>query len=403
METEHYSKQEQPPPQGAKPLNDEHLSAVGVQLLSSIKGDSETLHSSAERIEAEGFAAIATPLVEQVAETTGRETIIESNARHVEAVVAELGIDESPQNLSERDSLASLADFLLAASHSDTYDEGDKKIVRDMLESIAFIGEKELKEATKGIADYWKHQLTSNPRLQLLIQAIAYQTGAGNDGRSHKSAGLVLQNILDNFSSEEIDTYSGRIIFDSGDIDTTLHTKAVYVDDWSTSGTQMSQMYWNLDYLRAGGKIEEDEACLVAASADQIEQGISLGQETSMPVKAFYKAGMPEHRIQFEEAIVKSDAYPGYITGAHSSNDFTFDRYIGKLVYKARQKAAAGVDVPDILMNMPPLTRVTRRYYAYIDGRAKSHGSSAIEQINRNNGHSYYDDNDVLVFVDDRT
>jgi len=123
MVNQHYPEREQLPTQEAKGINVRRLRAIGAQPLSFINRDFETPYTGAERIKVEGFAVAAPSVAEQLADKTDRDTVIESNAGHYESVVAELGIDESPQNFSERDSLALLADFLFTASQGNTFDD----------------------------------------------------------------------------------------------------------------------------------------------------------------------------------------------------------------------------------------------------------------------------------------
>ena len=343
-----------------------------------------------ERLRDIGFAKEAPILAAQLATRQDRTNLVESNASYAVNVLQDLEVAKEAQVMTEGEALMGLADFLTAASATEALGEETNTIADEMLEKLAFIGETEMTEATKGLAAYFKQTLDSDENTQLLFQIIDTAAGAGSDGRSSKSAGRVMQKVLDNFSEKEIDEYGNRIIFDAYKANPDMHTKAILLDDWTISGTQMRQMHSNLSSYWTE-RIDEIEACLVVAPAELIEKGLQV-YEGRIPVKAFYKAATAEHHYEFEERVVKSDIYPGYVTGAHSSPDFNFDYFIGKLVKSATEKVAQGEPMPDVLLKMPPLTQVTRSTYKSENIHPR------IEQINRINGASYYDESGRIIF-----
>lgn len=368
------------------------LRRAGRALLSRVGLDRNDAYSPspiAADMEQRGFAKEAPSLLAQLGEKEMRRTIIESTSRN--------RVSTEPEALTEGEGIASLTEFLGVASENETFSQEDRDITADMLDNLAFIGDKELKEATEGIAIYWKQQLAQNPNLQLLIQVIESQQGAAADGRSAKSAGFILQNVLDHFSEEEIDMYRDRIIFNPHDSNSEYETKAVLLDDWSISGTQMRQLHYNLeDYSEA---IAATEICLVAAPQQLCDEGMSMYDGVRIPVKAYYKIPTPSREAAMAEEVVRSDIYPGYVTGAHSSVDFNFDHYIARLVEDAERQANEGHDVPVVLRTMPALTRIVRPY-SKAEWRATRH--PRIEQINKNNGHSYTDATGQFIFVRQR-
>jgi len=344
----------------------------------------------AERLRDIGFAKEAPTLTAQLETKQSRTNLVESNASYAVNVLQDLEVAKEAQVMTEGEALTGLADFLVAASATEALGEETNIIADEMLEKLAFIGETEMTEATKGLAAYFKQTLDSDKNTQLLFQIIDTAAGAGLDGRSTKSAGRVMQKVLDNFSEKEIDEYGNRIIFDIHKADPDMNTKAIILDDWTISGTQMRQMYSN--FSRYGYEhINEVEACLVVAPAELIEKGLQV-HKGRIPVKAFYEAATAEHQYVFEERVLKSDIYPGYVTGAHSSPDFNFDYFIGKLVKSATEKVAQGEPVPDVLLKMPPLAQVTR------SSRISENIHPRLEQINRINGASYYDETGRMIF-----
>ena len=273
----------------------------------------------------------------------------------------------------------------MVAQGCQALEESDRTKAGDMLAHMAFIGETEMDEATQGIAAYWKKDLEANPHLQILVQVIETQARASRTGRSQKSAGLVLERVLRNFTDKDLNRYSGRIIFDPEDISPALTTKAVLLDDRSISGTQLRQLATNLSDHEG---IDALEANLVVATQEAIERGFQLSDkdvENRMPLKAYYKASNPSLKVNLGTSVVLGDVYPGYVTGSHSSVDFNHDRFIAAIVREANDKAKRGEDVPEVLRQMPPLTQVTRRY---LHERVYS---SQVEEINRQNHKPYRD------------
>lgn len=351
-----------------------------------IKPRSErSMSAEAKFMELNGFVRDAPVLLDQIQDKDGRQNLVESHGRYHDAQVRDMGIRVEQTVLSEADNIQGLAEFLLEASKSNALNPEDRLVTGDMLRHLTVIGNKEMTEASRGIAALMKHQLNSDADLQILLQIIDQQSGASDDGRSKKSAGYVLRKVLDNFSEEDLERYKGRIIFDIHDVRKNMRTKALLLDDWSISGTQMRQMYDNLTLYGDMG-VDEIEACLVAAPGEAIERGLDVRESSRLPVKAYYRLSAPAHQAGMGKAIA-GDVYPGYVTGTHSSVDFNFDRYIGKLVSQTEAKQARGLNIPEILTKMPPLTQISRPYLGADYG--KYHRK--IEKINRDNGHSFFD------------
>jgi hypothetical protein len=351
-------------------------------MFQKLKGEHHRSERILDSMESNGFVRLAPHLSEQINDET-RGNIITGGSTYRDGTVQELSTPYQEVALSEKDSLAHLAQFLKTVEDSrEIVGVENAEIARSMSENLAFIGDKEFEEASSGIAQYWKEQLQRRDNLQLLVCVGGQHGGLMSDGRSQKSDGYLLDTILAHFSDDELERFTGRIIFNHTDISAGSTAKAVLLDDWTISGTQLRQAHSNLSYF--DDEVSEYEVCLVAASGASIRHGLDV-YKGNIPIRAYFKVNDPTNQAAMEKVLETNGAYPGYITGAHSSVDFNFDQSIARMVSEAAKQSEAGVDVPDILTTMPAATQVTRKYYE------RTNVQPNVERLNKVNGKSYYD------------
>lgn len=347
-----------------------------------------------QRFETVGFVKPAPSLDGQILDEDRTTAITSTTYRDKE--VSDLNVELHQGSTTEHDALIGLRDFLRAAKVGPGIvgDEG-AGIAGSMLESLAYIGSKEFDEASMGMAEYLKYQLKTRPDLRLLLLVGGQAGSFAKDGRSAKSDGYLLEKILSNFSDEEIVLYGSRLGTDPDEAaDKVYRTKAILLDDWSTSGTQLRQAYHNLTYRISDGSIDEVEALLVAASETRIKNSLSLQGGSTVPIKAYFQAEDPLVKADMGKVtIVDGDGYPGYITGTHSSVDFNFDRIIARMVASAVKKKELGHEVPDVLTTMPAVTQIDRQYDVL-----KRKTSPNIERFNRIKGKPYKNETGDWVF-----
>jgi len=301
---------------------------------------------AARLLETEHSVKNAPRLADQLKDTDRSNKIIYLHGKEVAGLTgtSEESERSSRKEISEQDALRDLDNFLKlvvdttpAGYSSMAYAEAEA-----LRESLTYIGEKEYKEATLGIATYWKAELDKNPDLQIF--AIAGEIGKTEAATRStkevliKSDDYMLENILSNFSDDELEQYGGRLIIDVEDITATRpqDLKVVLIDDWTISGNQLNNTA--TQFVNAHTEFEESvEVQLIAANETKIKHGMNLyrtnGAKYTMPLRAYYKA----HSSEMGE---KSGAH---ITGSHSSVDYDFELNIGMMV--SELKYGRGQDV----------------------------------------------------------
>ena len=255
-------------------------------------------------IEHRGYVCPARNFGEQAAET--------DRTTPYEYLGEEMRSPNVPSN--EHDGLVELSDFLEAHQ--------DDPMARGMLDSLTFIGEKELREAAAGIAAYWKHFLDSNPDARLCavaglsIPAEACSCCTPVRRGMVKSDRYIIERVLEHFTDEEQDKYRGRLLLGLNHVKVDgRRTKVVLIDDWIISGQQMGHVVHQLRNVR---RFYDIEINLVVATADLIENGFeSNGQRTT--VRSYFTA----HTATGPTEPSSGNAY---ITGIHSSVDRNFAR-----------------------------------------------------------------------------
>lgn len=272
-------------------------------------------------------------------------------------------------SMTETEALASLHSFLEDMSQDEDILKENRFTAKSMLENMTFIGEKEYKEASAAIAESWKYSLDSNPDLQICAVSDSISSSTGRI----KSDQYLSDTILSNFSDEELEKYSGRLVSHEEEItsENPDNVKVVLLDDWTISGGQMSQAIESFT-SRNPHLGQSVEVQLIAADSGRIESGFTTfdryGERTSIPTKAYYLAK------DSEEA-----AYGAHITGSHSSVDYDFENDISEMIKdKNREIDLANLDSPGNdeteHVTMPPMTNIVRPYREFdatLDNQAR--------------------------------
>jgi hypothetical protein len=224
------------------------------------------------------------------------------------------GLGSPNESSNEHEGLGQLADFLKAHAPNNP-------MARGMLDSLTFIGEAELHEATAGIAAYWKHFLDNNVNSQLCVVAGLSISAERCSCCMPTHKGMVrsdrymIERILEHFTEEELDGYRGRLLLGLNHVKMNdKPTKVVLIDDWIISGQQMGHVVSQLK----GRRYNDVEINLIAAPAELIENGfVSNGQRTT--VRSYFMA-------HTATGAVDPSSGTAYITGTHCSVDRNFAR-----------------------------------------------------------------------------
>ncbi len=253
--------------------------------------------------------------------------------------------------LTEHEGLVELDKFFKdsVADLSMSGEPEDRRLAQqaeELRDSLYFIGEGKLDEAASGFATLWKTKLQANPKQQLCVPLGVIRTGEMVGGPK-KSTELLFDRVMSHFTPEEHAAYDDRILTSLDSMrrngkDTTI----ILFDDWSKSGTQISNgLAAVMEHARGNRDVVEGtEVHLVAASDRQITDNRVMGY----PLKtyAYFNAGADEG----------TDSPKGpKVTGTHSSVDFGFEGPVEEIT--VRRNALH----PQQPVDMPPLTNVIRQ------------------------------------------
>lgn len=350
---------------------------------------------AAQRFETQGFVRPSIDLADQILDVS--RTNVLTTGRYETPLVSNLGIEKKESSKTEQEALIGLHEFLKTAGQNpDVVGEENTAIAASMVDSLAFIGKEELDEASAGFAEYFKKQLDDDENLQIITYVGFQSGGVARDGKSRKSDGYILEKVVAHFSDDEIQRYGDRFTTDIQDASDAYRTKVVMLDDWAVSGTQLRQADSDLRYSLEKDRIDETEACLVVASEDRIKNGLTTYGDKPLKIKAYFKSKDPKVKSDMASALtVEGDSYPGYVTGAHSSSDFNFDRRIAHMVASATEAKEAGVEVPEVLLSMPGGTMIDRPYRLKPDADRYPN----LDRFNKLHNKSHYDETGRYVHV----
>lgn len=259
---------------------------------------------------------------------------------------------------TEQQAAADLVDFLKQFVEAGQHAEQGPSIVdevaraQDMLENLTFIGETERLEAVKGLAAFWKSYLRENPANQICVVAGMRRS------KKVKSGEYLLNNIIGEFSDEELIEFQGRLVTELAQLTAEPEdAKVILLDDWIISGMQMTETIENIhtsrDFSRYSASVEIN---LVTCSRTRLEQGFDNGTSRT-PVRSYYLSKDAAKPTGYDE-------HGSYETGAHSSVDYDFEQgYIHPFLYKMYLMKEAGQEGSESLpSSMPGLTTIVRPY-----------------------------------------
>lgn len=305
-----------------------------------------------ERFNRDRFIKVAPDFSEQLQEDDRTNPIvyISDSDRALHGGTSDSEYSQSREMIPEIEALRELDVFLSVVEQELPGEHADK--ARSIRENLTYIGEKEYKEASAGIASYWKAELSQNPSLQILAVAgeIAKKVGRENANLPIKSDEYLLENILANFSDAELEQYAGRLIVDGNDVTAAPEdVRVILLDDWTISGSQIDHAH--LSFTKRYPELKDSiEVQLIAASESRITNGCGVytGARTDkyLPVKAYYKA--------HSSGDDYDDNYGIHVTGSHSSVDFDFEEKLADMVKALQEK--------DIAATMPAPTNIVRPY-----------------------------------------
>jgi hypothetical protein len=309
------------------------------------------------RIESRGYVKKAPRFADQVRDSSRTNTF-----RYARTPSSEDVDEASPDTfveLTEHDGLVGLRRFLkeYIKAPVDKSRHGltkRKQTARSMLQSLTFIGAKEYAEAAEGIGEYWKAYLNEDPRRQICIPpSISRQEGR------RKSDMYLAENILDSFSDDELERYSGRIVTEFVDIIAEPeNVKVILLDDWTISGSQMRGAFSGITSSKGLRPYATSvEVNLIVATTGRIEKGLTVkgwDASPSIPVSSYYLAHESVVNTEYEQQA--------HITGTHSSVDYDFESVIRDMIQD--REPGGGFKKPERQrLKMPPLTNIVRTYY----------------------------------------
>lgn len=273
-------------------------------------------------MESKGFAVNAPRFADQVSDKT-RKTVFVYN---------DMPTHHNPDGwptygATEHEGLNQLQGFLAEYTQDAERLGGNPFLVeqaQEMLENLTFIGDIEYKEAVRGIGQLWKDYLNSDPKHK--ICAIAGISGSLKYPGIRKSDNYTRDRILQTFTDEELEKYSGRIVpnIDALRGSPPEDVRVILVDDWAISGNQTRRLYNELmedpfftDYKKS------IEVNLIASSKNHIEEGLQVdpgGMEAGfLKLRSYYVSHYGDSSTSENE---------GYVTGLHSTVNFDFEEIV---------------------------------------------------------------------------
>jgi len=242
-----------------------------------------------------------------------------------------------------------------------------------ILESMTYITQQDLDQASEGLSNYWKGYLDEHPDNSVILIS-----------QQHKSSGYVADralSFLDEVDRERIESSASLSFYDrearrnlakdDGWLEQHMqHRKIVMVDDWISTGRQISHEYgrvlsalpWNDD---AGQRevyrqllIERSEINLLVDSKKRVEGGLELSYDAAvdgirLPIKSYW--------AKEESDTMTADLYGRpveaelLVTGSHSSTDDYFEVPCAEMVKVLK-------DEYGVAASMPPLANIQRPY-----------------------------------------
>lgn len=309
----------------------------------------ERASKAATRIERGGYADIAPSFAEQLADESRKTKFTYNNLpAHVDPAGWEEKETTEIEGLRDLDNF--LQSFIDATKQSDGSFEfpGEAEQAMSMLERLTFVGEKEYVAAARGLGAVWKAYLDGDPDRKLCV-ITAISNSKKYPGKQ-KSDQYLRQRIMDTFSEDDLERYSGRIV-DNLDViqdESPENVRVVLLDDWAISGRQISRVYnelaGDLVYQKFLGSVEVN---LLAAPQERLANGLEDPDDADrppIPVKAYYKSAYaPQARTSKNS----------HISGIHSTVNFGFGTPINSMV-KRLNKLGVEAQLPALASIVSP-------------------------------------------------
>jgi len=219
-----------------------------------------------------------------------------------------------------------------------------------MRTKLSFLGEKELEEATRGIALVWKNYLAEDTNRQICVPIGTIRTHEPEAQR--KSNEYLFERIIDEFTDAELAQYGQRIVIDPEHIKSKPEdTRIILLDDWTISGIQLNSGVRKVSQALDPKYKQRIEINLLVATEEQIRREREW-QGKGLPLKAYYRANeRPDHvPAPFRTSCP-------LVTGIHSSVDIGFEETIFKIVADRNRHLDS-----QHLLTAPPLTNIERQY-----------------------------------------
>jgi hypothetical protein len=318
-------------------------------------------------VEADGIIAHRQPgFTDQVTDDT-RQGLVRSMAEARYGLGSDISISGNVPKVyayTEQEALAQTMLLLEEAMTNPKIPEDLAVRAADIYENLSFIGEKELTEATRAIAEYWKMYLSNNPdSLIFVVTSKTFESESMESGddvieeidlghvSNNKSDDYIVDKVLSNFNDEELQKYGNRLLFSAAELteQESRAIKTIVLDDWIMSGQQMQD---TLDKVFEHMTPADLEINLVACNESRLAKGIIHSQVANpIPVKACFISHNANHSYA-------SEFGGAYLTAAHSSGDYPFEGTLEEIV-----TALNKVRVHEKAVYMPPLTNIVRPYY----------------------------------------
>jgi hypothetical protein len=301
----------------------------------------------------------APKLAEQVRDTTrtNKITYIKDQTHAIHTSTSDSYYKSNRESVSEQEALQQLDTFLATATELKKTVSNNRYglSAESMRDNLAFIGEKEYKEAAEGIANYWKTLLNTSERQQICV-IVGDIAKSGYRGQT-KSDEYLLDNILAHFSDKELEAYGARLTVDEEKLGSRPEdTKVVLLDDWTISGSQLGGVATR--FIARHPELEgQIEVQMIAASAARIKKGTldapgtyyggGTSKTSMIPIRAYFMAHNAAEGIDTSSGT--------HITGSHSSVDYDFENDIAHLADAMRYEGLGDG-------TLPPPTNIVRPY-----------------------------------------
>jgi len=305
---------------------------------------------AAANIESRGFAETAPSFESQLDDDSRTKPFIYN---HLPPHIEMDGWEEKA--MTEIDGLRDLDSFLhfflaVTKQYDGSYAyPNDAQQAQSILDNLTFIGEKEYEEAARGLAALWKNYLDGDPNRKLCV--LAKVSNSEKYPRKRKSDDYLRERVLDTFSDEDIQKYTGRIVTDLEHIqgEAPADVRVVLLDDWTISGRQLSRVYKAIAEDPVDEQFRDSvEVNLIVASPGRLKKGLRDPDDPfrePVKVRAYYRSHPAE------KAITENK---GHVSGLHSTVNFDFGDTIERLVKR--------LDQAGIPYDLPPLASIVRVY-----------------------------------------